>query len=378
MLDVMRKRAASWVIKVLLGAIVLSFVFFFGYTQLSSPFMGPDPLAARVGEEGITQKAYYAAVNQTLEQFRKNLKQDELDPNIRSMIEGNVLSQLVEEKLRLQLIKSVGGDVPPEILAAAIKKNPNLSSDGLFNLELYQKNFRPYFRRQFGVDFEKVLKDDILSTRFQEIFATGIWSSPIEEQWLKSQKKLNLTLEKIEIPPKALANFIEISPDEVQKYINEHKKDLAESKGVSIELIAVQALQNQKAEKFAEDFSQKILEDWKSSKLTENHLKQYNIQTETVDEISFNNLYRIFAQQDVPYESAAAVLILGPEQRFVKKPIFINGNYYLIRFIKNDIPKDNNQGPPVTASSDFYTFFAQWLNSFRESIQIEQYMAIQR
>src|SRR3989338_9005835 len=136
MLDLMRKKAASWVIKVLLGAIIHS-----------------------------------------LEQIKGGMKDTEINESILSMIQGNVLNQLINQKVRAHFASMMGFDIPPEILATEIKKNPNLNKNGYFDIEFYPKNFRPYFQREYGVDFEKILKDEILLDQFQNTINNCLFMS---------------------------------------------------------------------------------------------------------------------------------------------------------------------------------------------------------
>ncbi|OGP13750.1 MAG: hypothetical protein A3I75_02000 [Deltaproteobacteria bacterium RIFCSPLOWO2_02_FULL_50_16] len=373
MLDLMRKKAASWVIKVLLGAIILTFMFFFGYSQLSSPSMGNEPLAARVGDEGITQKSYYAAINQSLEQIKGGMKDTEINESILSMIQGNVLNQLINQKVRAHFASMMGFDIPPEILATEIKKNPNLNKNGYFDIEFYRKSFRPYFQREYGVDFEKILKDEILLDQFQNTINNGLFMSPVESQWLNEHPKKTINLEKVEIPPKSLAKFIEITPDEVHSYLQKHEDELKQVEGVSPEILATQKIQDIKSQDFAEKFANDIQKKWMDKKLSKEYLKKYNLTQESLENIDMTTSNRIFFK-DIPDDLAAKVFSLSSQAPFLDKPVFMNGNYYVLKFAEHKSDENLNDIDQNTQNPHYPDFFSRWLNGHRKHVQIESYI----
>ena len=369
MLDIMRKKAASWVIKVLLAAIILSFMFFFGYTQLSSQFMGSEPLVARVGDEGITQKSYYSALNRSLEQLKKNFKDTEINDSIQDMLKNNIYNQLVNEKIRILFAESLGLNIPSETLALEIKKNPALNKDGFFDIEFYHRDYRPYFQRQYGVDYEKLLKEELLINQFQQIIGSSLFFSTKESEWLKNNPSPNITLEKIEVPPRSLAKFIDISPDELNNYIQKHEEELKNNKGISIEITATQKLQDEKADKYAKKLALDIQKNWKKGKLSKKLLKKYDLKKESIEDLNIQKRNRIFFQ-DIPDTLAAQIFSLSEKNRFLDEPVFINGNHYILRFDK-DNTKQSNQDLTNPHFSDFYT---QWINGYRNNVQIESYI----
>jgi len=373
MLDLMRKKAASWVIKVLLGAIILTFMFFFGYSQLSSPSMGNEPLAARVGDEGITQKSYYAAINQSLEQIKGGMKDTEINESILSMIQGNVLNQLINQKVRAHFASMMGFDIPPEILATEIKKNPNLNKNGYFDIEFYRKSFRPYFQREYGVDFEKILKDEILLDQFQNTINNGLFMSPVESQWLNEHPKKTINLEKVEIPPKSLAKFIEITPDEVHSYLQKHEDELKQVEGASPEILATQKIQDIKSQDFAEKFANDIQKKWMDKKLSKEYLKKYNLTQESLENIDMTTSNRIFFK-NIPDDLAAKVFSLSSQAPFLDKPVFMNGNYYVLKFAEHKSDENLNDIDQNTQNPHYPDFFSRWLNGHRKHVQIESYI----
>jgi len=326
-----------------------------------------------VGDEGITQKSYYAAINQSLEQIKGGMKDTEINESILSMIQGNVLNQLINQKVRAHFASMMGFDIPPEILATEIKKNPNLNKNGYFDIEFYRKSFRPYFQREYGVDFEKILKDEILLDQFQNTINNGLFMSPVESQWLNEHPKKTINLEKVEIPPKSLAKFIEITPDEVHSYLQKHEDELKQVEGVSPEILATQKIQDIKSQDFAEKFANDIQKKWMDKKLSKEYLKKYNLTQESLENIDMTTSNRIFFK-DIPDDLAAKVFSLSSQAPFLDKPVFMNGNYYVLKFAEHKSDENLNDIDQNTQNPHYPDFFSRWLNGHRKHVQIESYI----
>ena len=372
MLDLMRKKAGSWIIKIILGAIILSFAFFFGFSQLSSPFMGSEPLAARVGDEGVTQKSYSVALNRSMEQMKQNFKDMEMNEKLISIIQNNILSQLIHNKVQLLFAQSLGLEAPPEIIAMEIKKNPTLNKDGLFDLNFYQKQFRPYFQRQYGIDYEKILEEELILNQFQDILVNSLFVSPLESKWLKEKPSYDIILEKIEIPPMSLANFIDFSPEEVTRYIEEHKEELQNNQGVSIEVLATQRLQNEKANEFAKKIAKDLQKKWRQGKLSKAFLKKYDLKKERLDKINPQTANRIFFRE-VPHNLKVKIFSLSSENRYLEEPAFMNGNYYVLKFIDKETSGQQDSAVEGRVTPHFSDYYSQWLNTYRDGLTIENY-----
>ena len=135
MLRFMRKQAGSWLIKILLGAIVIVFIFW-GVGSFRSQRGGR---VALVNGDQITLDEYREAYNNLLEQLRRrfgnNLDEDMLK---QLQVKRQALNQLINNKLLLQESKRLKFRVSKKELADAISNIPAFQKAGVFDSRYYR------------------------------------------------------------------------------------------------------------------------------------------------------------------------------------------------------------------------------------------------
>ena len=135
MLRLMRKQAGSWVIKILLGAIVIVFIFW-GVGSFRSQRGGR---VALVNGDQITLDEYREAYNNLIEQLRRrfggNLDEDMLK---QLQVKRQALNQLIDNKLLVQEAKRLKFRVSKKELADAILNITAFQRAGTFDSRLYR------------------------------------------------------------------------------------------------------------------------------------------------------------------------------------------------------------------------------------------------
>lgn len=169
MLDLMRKHASSWVIKLTLTLIILTFIFFFGYSRIASKFHDEQRYVAVVGTTGIPRRKFEASFEGATERMKEQMgsKAGELPEAFRDYLKNSILEQLVSHELTAQYGEQLGFQVSDEELADSIQKNKSLFPDGRFDLDTYQQRFLPYFRQRYGEEYEAVVARDLLVAKME-------------------------------------------------------------------------------------------------------------------------------------------------------------------------------------------------------------------
>ncbi|MBI4125097.1 MAG: SurA N-terminal domain-containing protein [Deltaproteobacteria bacterium] len=171
MLSIMR-RHAGWGLKVILGVVIVSFVFFFGYTAIRQE--APDSAALEVGEETISYSQYRFFHDNQRDLFREKFKEGEMPPFAEESIRLSAQRQVVQRSLTRQFAGSLGFRITDEELARYITRDQN------FDPVAY-RNFIQYFYRQNGFAYEDLVREDLLIQKFQE------WAqktdSPLVDAW---------------------------------------------------------------------------------------------------------------------------------------------------------------------------------------------------
>jgi peptidyl-prolyl cis-trans isomerase D len=136
MLDFMRKHAGTWMIKALLGAIVVVFVFW-GVGSWTSHREG---IVATVNGEPVSIEEYRSAYNRLLDQARQNFGAALSDDLVRSLqLEKSALDQLIDRVLLKQSAARMRLQVADEELAESIRAIPAFQSNGAFDRRRYQQ-----------------------------------------------------------------------------------------------------------------------------------------------------------------------------------------------------------------------------------------------
>ena len=217
MLNVMRENAGSWMIKVLLLAIVVVFVFW-GVGSFRNQQGGR---VALVDGHSITyedyQKAYFAMM--------ENLKQrfgDKLNDDVLKMlnVKEEVLNQLINNRLLTKEARRLNFSVSKTELADTIKSMDVFQENGSFDNRRYQRVLE-YFRTT-PEEFEASQKETILIDKLRTFVENSVKIS--EEEILEWYKWSNAKVD-IEYAVFEPKNYKDIDPplQDIQNYYDEHK-----------------------------------------------------------------------------------------------------------------------------------------------------------
>ncbi|MCF8026147.1 MAG: SurA N-terminal domain-containing protein [Desulfobacteraceae bacterium] len=219
MLSSMRKSAGSWMIKILLGMIVLAFVFM----GLGSYWTGRRNTVANVNGEPISFSDYqqtYQRMMQNLEQrFGNKLDQDMIDM---LNLKEQALDRLIEKRLLMQVAEKNDIRLPDDVLARSITSLQVFQNNGQFDPELYRRVLNQ--NRLSPGSFETLQKEAILTSMLKNFVSNAI---PVSEAEARAWYKWQNTEVKIDYAEFARQDFadVTVTKQEVGKYFEEHKKD---------------------------------------------------------------------------------------------------------------------------------------------------------
>lgn len=163
-------------IKLILGAIIISFAFFFGYNRMTrarraAGGLVPGQPVATVNGVGISDTEFRFFYDRNLERFKDTFKGEEMTESIQKFVQTMTLQQLVQRELKLQTANSLGIRITDGELAATIKKNPELIRDGEFDPIFYRHQYLPYFENRFGINYEELVRQDLAIQTLESLFA---------------------------------------------------------------------------------------------------------------------------------------------------------------------------------------------------------------
>ena len=168
MLSTMRKHAGSWMIKVILGAVILAFIpFGYGIYQDRR-----DIEVASVNGDSILYDDFNRVYNNLLVQMRQQFG-DALNEEMIKMLNlrQQAMDRLVEEKLLLAEARRLNLKVSDEELAAAIASVEAFQTAGVFDARRYA--FILERNRLSQEDFEAQQKQSMLVAKLNRLIAAG-------------------------------------------------------------------------------------------------------------------------------------------------------------------------------------------------------------
>jgi len=208
MLRLMRDHATSWMIKLLLGAIVIVFVFW-GVGSMRSQRASR---VAFVNGEVITVDEYRKAYSNLIEQLRQrygNRLNDDLEKMFQ--VKKQALETLINQKLILQEAKRLGLRVSDNELATAIQNVGAFQNAGVFDGRIYQKVLSLY--RMTPEEFEFAQRESILSNKLSS-FITG--SAKVSDQEAMEWFKWTLASVNVDFVRFEPDRYENINPSEVE------------------------------------------------------------------------------------------------------------------------------------------------------------------
>ncbi len=335
MLDFMRQHAEGWGIKILLGVISLSFALFFGYSAYTNRDLGGQ-VAAVIGEKEISMtqynQAYQASIQRIQDQFSEGIPAD-----FTKFLRSNVLQQLIQRQVQVDFVDQLGFTISDQEVASTIKKQKQFYRDGIFDINYYKKQFLPFYRDQYGIDFETALRQDLVLDQYNAFKAQSFLPPLEEENWEKQRNKETW-------------NF------EVVKVNRSKAKELL---------------------KDAEDLDKAIttqlntwLATWNNKPLSKAELNKLAGTTNSVT-VSLLNRRKLLNRQ-LPEEHALALFKLREKGVVYPQPIKLGNDWFLLKLNKYEVLTKTDQ--PATSRSSVginNEFFTAWIDEFRKNTPIK-------
>jgi peptidyl-prolyl cis-trans isomerase D len=138
MMQAIRGRAGSIIVKLLFGLLIISFGFW-GIADYAQDRPTPDTTVAKVGDQSIRADELKQALQPTLERMRAQLGSTIDAQQMKQLgIVDTLLGQLIDRALLNQEVRRLGLEVSDEVVRSAIYDNPAFRGpDGRFDRQLF-------------------------------------------------------------------------------------------------------------------------------------------------------------------------------------------------------------------------------------------------
>lgn len=218
MLDLMRKKAGSWMIKFILGVIIIVFTFW-GVGSWTAQKINR---VATVDGEPITVENYRFAYSQLMDQMRRQFGNNLSEDLLKMLnVDEQAMNQVIDQKLLLKEARRLNFDVTKQELVAAIAGYPGFQVDGAFNRRRYEAVLSN--NRMSPEAFEATQEKSMLIDKVRRFVTQNAKVSDLEARewynWRNSEVNVDYAL----FTP---AKYPVTGPDDnqAQAYFDEHKE----------------------------------------------------------------------------------------------------------------------------------------------------------
>lgn len=220
MLTYMRKNAGSWIIKVLFAAIIITFVFFYGYSPEKDS--GGQVLAS-VGEKKITAEHYRTAYANMLQMYQQMYQNQIPDSLARTLgLRENLLDEMIEQELLLQEAERRSLRVSKQEVMSAIMKQPYMQENGIFTERRYAAVLKSM--KLTAAEYERQAAQEIMlqSLRAMITQAVNVSDQELLEMYRLRGEKLNMDY--LEFTHADITEDMHVSEEELQAYYGKNSE----------------------------------------------------------------------------------------------------------------------------------------------------------
>ena len=218
MLSMMRKQAGSWMIKLVLFAIVVVFVFWGvgSYTNRQANKV------AEVNDEVITYTTYQQSYNRMLEQYRRVYGSALNNEMLQGLnLKEQALNQLIDQVLMSQEAERLNLQIAEKTLDEAVLKIPAFQNNGVFDER--RANFILAQNGMTSAEFRNSLRQDMLISQLRALVTDGATVSEEEAREWHAWYNAEVNLDYVVFSPERYED-IEVAEADVDEYYQQHKE----------------------------------------------------------------------------------------------------------------------------------------------------------
>lgn len=238
MLDLMRSKKDSIVIKVVFVIIVLSFIgtMFLVWGEGRSGMGGSSDFAAKVDGTRIPITEYQNSY-QRMRNVYQQIYGQTLTPEMEKTLDLKkvALDSLIDNVLVMKASKGMSIKVSKEEISSAIAAIPSFQKDGAFNFDLYQQMLRG--SRITAKDFEDSQKQELILKKTRQAIRDKAVVSDDDAlaQFRKENDKLDL--EYVSYAPADVIGEIKLTDADLNDYLQKNQNDFKTPEKVAISYI---------------------------------------------------------------------------------------------------------------------------------------------
>jgi peptidyl-prolyl cis-trans isomerase D len=218
MLDLMRKKAGSWMIKFILGAIIVVFAFWGVGTYNASRLV----TVATVDDQVITYETYRDTYARLMEEVRERFGGNLDDNLLKAMdLQQLALDQLINDQLLINEARRLGLAVTDEELARAIRQVQAFQNQNGFDPDRYQRVLSA--NRMTPENFEQNQRQAMLIGKLRALVTDPVKVPEVEARQWYDFANAKVAVDFVRIDSQQFKDAA-VTDEEVQAYYETHKE----------------------------------------------------------------------------------------------------------------------------------------------------------
>ena len=254
MLDFVRNKQKSIIIKLAFAIIILSFVI--GYAMLSAPGgPGGDTPAAEAAAVNGRSIAYdeFQSAYSTLYQLYQNIYQDQFTPALEKQLKlaEKSINSLIDQALMQEEAERLQLAVSQQELVDAIASIETFQENGVFNKARYLQVLA--YQRMNSDEYEALKRNELLLDKVQEHFKAKVQVSDadVAEEFRNINEKLNLSF--VSLTPAQFEKQVKVTDQALEAYFAENQETFRVPEMVSLRYLQFEPERYLGEVTFAED-----------------------------------------------------------------------------------------------------------------------------
>ena len=232
MLDLMRKHARNWIMKVLLGIIIVVFVFYFGSMGGSRQAEVVATVDGKTIGYADLQKEYQNLV----QYYRQRLGGMMTDEMLKGLnLKQQALDNLVQQAMILQKAKELDLTVTDRDVQDSIMAIPAFRRGGAFDERTYSQVLR--HNKLTPEEFEAYQKNALIMTRFVSLIQDGVKVSDRDVHDLYRFQNEKMNVRYLRISPADFRAKAAPGEKELESYLREHGSQFRTAEQVQVKYI---------------------------------------------------------------------------------------------------------------------------------------------
>lgn len=262
MLDIMRRHARNWLMKLILGIIIVVFVFYFGS-------MGGRQRAERIAiidGKPVVYADFQREYQNLIDVYRQRFGQGLTEEMVKGLnLKRQALDNLINQAVILKKAEEMNILVTENDVKAAILSYPAFQRNGAFDQRIYEQTLRA--SKMAPEEFESIQKKMLVTARLEQLIQDGVKVSDQEALDLYRMQKEKINIDFIQVSSQAFAKGIRPTPADLEAFLKGNEGQFRVPEQVQIRYLAFMGQDYAATAKISDaeikDYYEKNISQWK-------------------------------------------------------------------------------------------------------------------